>query len=104
VYYDVIQPGDGTVAFETARDVNLPTSYPTGDGNTVTVNADGSLATHHPTSDVGKFGDAGLQENGLPDGWCGTLTDQLIDNGQCTDQCTWQGNDGSVITIDSSKL
>ena len=95
--------GEGPPAMTASRDVSAM-GYPDGNGNTVTVNPDGSYTVHTPTSDVTTFGPFYAQQQGLPDNSNGgTLTHQLIDNlGQRTDQLVFQGNDGVSVTQDSS--
>ena len=77
---DVISPtgAEGPPAMTATRDVsNL--GYPDGNGNTVTVNPDGSFTVHTPTSDVTTFGPYYLSQNGLDSSQGGTLTHTLID-------------------------
>ena len=96
---DVITPtGEGPPAISATRNVsNL--GYPDGQGDTVTLNPDGSYTLHTPTSDVTNFGPNYLQQQGLDSSQGGQLTHQLIDTiGQQTDQWSWQGNDGSTVT------
>ena len=95
--------GEGPPAMTASRDVSAM-GYPDGNGNTVTVNPDGSYTVHTPTSDVTTFGPFYAQQQGLPDNSNGgTLTHQLIDNlGQRTDQLVFQGNNGIAVTQDSS--
>jgi hypothetical protein len=97
---DLITPTgpEGPPAMSATRNVsNL--GYPDGNGNTVTLNPDGSYTTHTSTGDVTTFGPNYLSQNGLDQSQGGTLTHQLIDTlGQRTDQLTWKGNDGSTIT------
>ncbi|HUA07535.1 MAG TPA: hypothetical protein VMB27_26770, partial [Solirubrobacteraceae bacterium] len=97
---DVITPtgAEGPPAMSATRNVsNL--GYPDGQGDTVTVNPDGSYTLHTPTSDVTNFGPYYLQQQGLDSSQGGQLTHQLIDTlGQRTDQWSWQGNDGSTVT------
>ncbi|HEY7815565.1 MAG TPA: hypothetical protein VIC62_20140, partial [Nakamurella sp.] len=97
---DVITPTgpEGPPAMSATRNVsNL--GYPDGQGNTVTLNPDGSYTVHTPTGDVTNFGPNYLSQNGLDQSQGGTLTHQLIDTlGQRTDQLTWKGTDGSTIT------
>lgn len=101
---DVITPtgGEGPPAMSATRNVsNL--GYPDGQGNTITLNPDGSYTTHTSTSDIATFGPNYLSQQGVDSSQGGTLTHTLIDNlGQRADQYTWQGNDGSNITQDSS--
>ncbi|HEX4280139.1 MAG TPA: hypothetical protein VHZ27_05195, partial [Solirubrobacteraceae bacterium] len=97
---DVITPtgAEGPPAMSATRDVsNL--GYPDGQGDTVTVNPDGSYTLHTPTSDVTNFGPYYQQQQGLDSSQGGQLTHQLIDTlGQRTDQWSWKGNDGSTVT------
>ena len=101
---DVIIPtgAEGPPAMTATRDVsNL--GYPDGNGNTVTVNPDGSFTVHTPTSDVTTFGPYYLSQNGLDSSQGGTLTHTLIDpSGQRANQYTFQGNNGSSVGQDSS--
>ncbi|HEY7812265.1 MAG TPA: hypothetical protein VIC62_03460, partial [Nakamurella sp.] len=77
----------------------LPSGYPDGKGDTVTLNQDGSFTVHTSTADVTTFGPNYLSQQGADQGQGGTLTHQLIDTlGQRTDQYTWQGTDGGMIT------
>jgi len=97
---DLITPTgpEGPPAMSATRNVsNL--GYPDGQGNTVTLNPDGSYTVHTPTGDVTNFGPNYLSQNGLDQSQGGTLTHQLIDTlGQRTDQLTWKGSDGNTIT------
>ena len=96
---ELITPtGEGPPSIIATRDVsNL--GYPDGQGDTVTLNPDGSYTLHTPTSDVTNFGPYYQQQNGLDSSQGGSLTHQLIDTmGQQTDQWTWKGNDGTTVT------
>ncbi len=97
---DVITPtgAEGPPAISASRNVsNL--GYPDGQGDTVTLNPDGSYTLHTPTSDVTNFGPNYLQQQGVDSSQGGSLTHELIDTlGQRTDQYSWQGNDGTTIT------
>ncbi len=96
---ELITPtGEGPPSVIATRDVsNL--GYPDGQGDTVTLNPDGSYTLHTPTSDVTNFGPNYAQQNGLDSSQGGSLTHQLIDTmGQQTDQWTWKGNDGTTVT------
>ena len=90
--------GEGPPSIIATRDVsNL--GYPDGQGDTVTLNPDGSYTLHTPTSDVTNFGPNYVQQQGLDSSQGGSLTHQLIDTmGQQTDQWTWKGNDGTSVT------
>src|SRR5262249_55066905 len=99
----IIPNGEGPAISLFNRDVG-PLGCPDGRGNTVTVDGQGSVTRHTPTSDVTTFGQAfaSQQGNGATPPPSGTLTHQLIDgSGQRTDQYTWQGGDGSQFTRDS---
>ncbi len=90
--------GEGPPSIIATRDVsNL--GYPDGQGDTVTLNPDGSYTLHTPISDVTNFGPYYLQQQGLDSSQGGSLSHQLIDTmGQQTDQWTWKGNDGTTVT------
>ncbi len=88
---------EGPPAISATR--TLPSGYPDGQGDTVTLNPDGSYTVHTSTADVTTFGPNYLNQQGTDQSQGGTLTHQLIDTlGQRTDQYTWQGTDGSTIT------
>ncbi|HXA30665.1 MAG TPA: hypothetical protein VNV87_00300, partial [Acidimicrobiales bacterium] len=104
----IVPQGEGTAATWYSRDVsNL--GLPMGNGNTFTVNPDGSVTTHTPTADVTLYGQGwqsaqGDQSSSTGSAGMGTLTHQLLDpvTGQPSDQWTWHGQDGSTIARNGS--
>jgi hypothetical protein len=101
---DVTIPnGDAPPAMYATRSVDS-LGYPDGNGNTVTLNNDGSYTLHTPNSDVTTYGPFYSQWTGNDPSQQGTLTHQLIDptTGQRTDTYTWSTNGSSPITQDSS--
>jgi hypothetical protein len=97
----IIPNGEAPPATIAQRDVS-GMGYPDGNGNTITVNPDGSVTTHTPTGDVTTYGQGYADQLGA--GPQGTMTQQMIDDlGRKTDGgLSWQGQDGTQVTRDAS--